>query len=171
MRGFEELKRFLYCCGLLEDYVHNAYRSLASRLDDGLIKILLNYIADDSKKHSNILIQISKELGATDIDLKECGKIIGSIALQIIEDAEKISSERGKVTSKNLTLIFDELVNLEKYFGEEYFTYIQLKLSLDLAEYKTVDLGFIKEVLEYIIEDERRHERILRHIKDQISNL
>lgn len=171
LREFEEFKRFLFCCGLLEDRVHNAYRSLASRLDDGLIKILLNYIAEDSKKHSNILIEISKELGATGIDLRECEEAVGSIAIRIIENAEKISAEKDKIRFEKFASMLDDLVDLERYFGEEYLIHIQLKLFLSLAEYKKVDLDFIKEVLEYIIEDERRHEKILNHIKDLASNL
>lgn len=161
----EELMKFLYCCGLVEGCISRAYRSLASRLEDGLIKVMLEYIADDSMKHSNILIGISKYFGISEVSLNECEKMIGSTAIRIIEDAEKTVAETDKISLKKLASEFDKLVDLEKYFGEEYFTIIQLKSFTVFSEHEKLNLGFLKEVLEYIVEDERRHEKILELIK------
>ncbi len=161
----KDLMKFLFCCGLVEDYVSRAYRSLASRLDDGLVKVMLDYIADDSMKHSKILIGISKYFGVSEISLNECEKMIGSTATDIIKDAERASAETDKISLKKLISEFDKLIDLEKYFGEEYFMMIQLKSFTVLLEYEKLDVGFIKEILEYISEDERRHVKILEFIK------
>jgi len=169
--GFEVLKdrgemiKFLFCCGLIEERVSNAYRSLASRVDDVVAKILLEYIADDSLKHSKILLGVSNHLGVRDVDLEECRKIVGSTAIHIMEDAEKVIAGENKVSIEKIISEFDNLIDLERYFGEEYFNMIQLKLLISLLESEKIELGLLKEVLEYIIEDERRHEKILQAIK------
>jgi rubrerythrin len=160
-----ELVRFLFCCGLVEEKVSNAYRSLASRLDDVVAKILLEYIADDSLKHSKILLGVSNHLGVRDVDLEECRKIVGLTSIRIIEDAEKVIAGENKVSMKEIAFEFDNLIDLERYFGEEYFSILQLKLLEALLEFEEVELGLLKEVLEYIIEDEKRHEKILQAIK------
>jgi len=169
--GFEGLKdrgelvRFLFCCGLVEGRISDAYRSLASRLNDDVVKTLLEYIADDSLKHSKILLGVSNYLGVRDVDLEECGRIVGSTTTHMIEDAEKVIAGVGKVSVEELQSTFDNLVDLERYFGEEYFSMIQLKLFEALLEFEKIEIGLLREILEYIVEDERRHERILNAIK------
>lgn len=169
LRGREELLKFLFCCGLVEERISNAYKSLASRIDDVYVKLLLEYISDDSLKHSRILIGVSRYLGVENVDLEECGRIVGSVALRIIEDAERTASKTDRITVDKLLSEFDDLVDLEKYFGEEYLNMIQLKLLEATIEQEKIEVGFLKEILEYITEDERRHEKILKTIKSYPS--
>lgn len=169
--GFEGLKdrgelvRFFFCCGLVEGRISEAYRSLASRLDDDVVKFLLEYVADDSLKHSKVLLGVSSYLGVRDVDLEECGRVVGSTAVRMIEDAEKVIAGVGKFSVEELKSTFENLVDLERYFGEEYFSMIQLKLLEALLELEKIEVGLLKEILEYIVQDERRHERILQAIK------
>ncbi len=169
LKGREELLKFLFCCGLVEERISNAYKSLASRIDDEYVKLLLEYVSDDSLKHSRILKSVSRYLGVEEVDLDECSRIVGSVILCIIEDAERIASRTDIITVDKLTSEFDDLVNLEKFFGEEYFNMIQLKLLEAIIEQEKIEVGFLKEILEYIIEDERRHEKILKAIKSYSS--
>ncbi len=164
-----ELLKFLFCCGLVEERISSAYKSLASRIDDESVKLLLEYISDDSLKHSRILTGIARHFGVEHVDLDECSRIVGSVALHIIEDAERIASGTDRITVDKLSSKFDDLVDLEKYFGEEYFNMIQLKLLEVIIEQEKIEVGFLKEILEYITEDERRHEKILKTIKSYSS--
>lgn len=168
-RGRQDLLKFLYCCGLLEEYISNAYKSVASRVDDEFVRVFLEYISNDSLKHSRILIGISKFFGVKDIELLECEKIVGSIAMKAIEDAKRTAAEVGTVPLEKLAQEFDKLINLEKYFGEEYIMIIHLKLIKSLLEHEKIEFEFLREVIEYIIKDEERHEKILRIVKSYIS--
>lgn len=165
MRGRKDLVKILFCCGLIEERISQAYESIASKLDDEVARVLLEYIAEDSLKHSKILQGVSKYLGVDEVDIKECGELLGITAIRIIEDCAKTMRRVEKISLKELNSEFDDLVDLEKYFGEEYFNLIQIKLQGILLEHESIKVGFLKDILEYIVEDERRHEKILKAIK------
>ncbi|MEM2017488.1 MAG: hypothetical protein QXF28_00790 [Nitrososphaerota archaeon] len=161
----KDLVKILFCCGLIEEKISQAYESIASRIDDEVVRVLLEYIAEDSLKHSKILQGVSKYLGVDEVDIEECGELLGITAIRIIEDSKKSMMGIEKISLKELASEFDDLVNLEKYFGEEYFNLIQIKLLGTLIEHEGIEIGFLKDILEYIVEDERRHEKILNAIK------
>jgi flavoprotein len=68
---------------------------------------LLEYIADDSLKHSKILLGVSNHLGVRDVDLEECRKIVGLTSIRIIEDAEKVIAGENKVSMKEIAFEFE----------------------------------------------------------------
>ncbi|MEM1518296.1 MAG: hypothetical protein QW789_04145 [Nitrososphaerota archaeon] len=165
----QDLLKFLYCCGVLEEHVSNAYKSVASRVNDELVRVFLDYISNDSLKHSRILMGISKFFGVKDVELVECEKIVGAIAVRAIEDAKRTAADVSIVSLEELAQEFDKLINLEKYFGEEYLMIIHLNLIKALLEHEKIEFKFLREIIEYIIRDEERHENILRIIKSYIS--
>lgn len=165
LRDRKDLVKYLFCCGLIEEKISHAYRSVASRLDDEVARVLLEYIADDSLKHSKILLGVSRCLGVDEVDMRVCEELLGMTTIRIIEDSEKTVLKEERLSLSKLASEFDELVDLEKYFGEEYFNLIQVKLFQVLLEHEGIDVGFLKDILDYIVEDEKRHEKILKNIK------
>lgn len=74
----------------------------------------------------------------------------------------------GVVTFKLASLI-DKMINFESFVGEEYLTVLQLKTLELVAKESEIDLTGAKKILEWIIEDEERHEIIMARIKTIIQ--
>lgn len=155
------LAKLLYCFGEMERYISQAYRSLASRVDDGLVKIVLEYIADDSMKHSNFLLNAARSIGDPGDCVAELREIVGPLATLIIEDAKKIVAETGKIPAEKIVKELERLADLEKFFGEEYFMAMMGNVILAYEDVEGMNLGTVRTILEYLVEDEKRHENLL----------
>ena len=61
------------------------------------------------------------------------------------------------------------LMKLESFAAEEYLTVMHVKLIELMADEARVDLENFRTLLEWIIEDEKRHEQILRMVENALA--
>jgi len=166
----ETIAKFLYCSSVLEEKVANAYRSLAERVEDQLVKSLLLYVSTDSLKHSTILRAIGegliKNLG---VEVEDCENILGEIWRKLVMLAGEETLKEEKVESAELVSLADKIAEFESFVGEEYLTTLHLKVVSLMADELKVDLGDLKDILGWIAEDEERHEKIVTMIGNIIS--
>ncbi len=165
----KNLARFVYCSGLLEEKVAKVYGNLATSVDDGLIKCLFKYIALDSNKHAEFFKSLSEWLTASvGSSFEECGKVWGKKWSDVMSDAERLLS-KSKISSEETSLLIDSLERLEGAVAEEYLNVMHIRLIEIMAEEQKIDLKYCKEMLEWIIEDENKHERILKEVKNLLQ--
>ncbi|MGQ9759087.1 MAG: hypothetical protein ACUVQ5_00725, partial [Candidatus Methanomethylicaceae archaeon] len=169
--GKRELANLLYCSSLLEGEVAKAYRHIAKRVADEEVKYLLNYIAIDSSKHAKVLKAISKRFDVkAKVNFNGCAEIWGELWKELMVNAKNQLLDKNRVGHKELASLIDSLGKLEGDVGEEYLTILHTEMVKLIAQEKGIDLKHYKTILEWIIEDEKRHEQTLKIIKNLINN-
>ena len=157
-KDVKTVAKFLYCSSVLEEKVADAYRSLAERVEDPLVKSLLLYVSTDSLKHSIILRAVSEGFGKDlKMSVKDCESMMGEIWRKLTLLAEEEISKRGRAESVELASLADRMAKFESFVGEEYLTTLHLKIVSLIADELKINLGDLKSILEWIIEDEKRH--------------
>lgn len=169
MVSIEGLERFLYCSSLLERKVAMAYDHISKQIDEKIIKGLLTFIAQDSFKHSDLFRSIAESLTSTleEVDSKGCIEAWGESWMVAIRSAEDIL-KKDKITFADLKSLMDNLERIESFTAEEYITIIHARL-IELILDKDRRLENVKTILEWIVEDEQRHLKILETIKNLIA--
>jgi rubrerythrin len=165
----EYIANYLHCSGILEEKVADAYASFADRTKNPTIKTLLLFIALDSQKHSRILKTLSQGITKTEPTTEKCQEILGKAWKTSIIQAQQETLKKQKITSKELASLIDKMVNFESFVGEEYLTTLHLKTLELIAKDKEIDSISLKKILEWIVEDEERHEIIMARIKILIT--
>ena len=79
---------------------------------------------------------------------------------------KKTTFEKNKISHSELTSIINGLEKLEGYVGEEYLTILHAKMVESIAQEQGINLKHYKTILEWIVEDEKRHEQTLNIIKN-----
>lgn len=164
----EDLAKYFCCSTILEEEVANAYQIISSKVLDTEISYLLEYIAKDSFKHAVAFKALSAQITEREYDVEECTKLWGKLWKNIVEDTKTYTSKK-EITLIELSSIIKDLESCEKYVGEEFLTILYTKVIQLLAEDEGVDLNGYKSILEWIIEDEKRHSQILEIIKQKID--
>lgn len=104
-----------------------------------------------------------------DVKIEDCEEIWGkgwkSWVLTSIEEL----SRKEKVTTEELALLIDGMGELENYFAEGYLTITNIEIVRLLAKQGSLDLGNFNAILEWTIQDEKRHQAILTTIKELIT--
>ena len=165
------IAKFLYCLSVLEEKVAYAYKSLAERVEDPLLSSLLLYNSTDGMKHFIILKAIDEELVrnlGVKAEVKDCENTLGEIWRKLIMLAEEETAKKEKVGNSELVSLANKMIAFESFFGEEYLTNLHLKIVSLMADELKVDLGDLKGILDWIVEDEERHEKIIAIIKDTV---
>lgn len=166
----ETIAKFLYCSSVLEENVAHAYRSLAERVEDPLVKSLVLYVSTDSLKHSIILRAIGESLTKnSEVAVEDCGNILGEIWRKLTMLAKEERLKKEKVEGAELISLADKMAEFESFAGEEHLIGLHLKVVSLMADKSRVDLGDLKNILEWIVEDEKRHEKIVTMIKNIVS--
>jgi len=164
METKEWIAKALYCSSVIEDEVADAYDTLSGKADRQIVKTLLKYISLDSRKHAAVLRGLAESLLAEPPTEGECDKYIGKAGKLVKETARKVE----EVGMEDLPKLIEEMVTLENFIGEEYLIVFHLKSLKFLAEKEGVDLGDISTVLDWIIEDEKRHEILVKNIGQMV---
>jgi hypothetical protein len=164
-----DLGKFLYCSSLLEERIANAYEHIAELVGDRLIRGLLGFIACDSFKHAECFRMVGEWLsGIVEVYFEDCGEVWGETWKTLMTDAEKFLN-RSAISSMELVSLIKGLMKLESFVAEEYLTVMHVKLVELMADEAKLDLENFRTLLEWIIEDEKRHEQILRMIEKVLA--
>lgn len=160
----KDLAKFLQCCSLFEERVAKSYERMAELVEDKQINCLLIFIARDSFKHADCLKRIGELLyDEVKVSLRECEDVLGKIWSTVTREMEEILKKK-EMKSEDLLSVINGLERIEGLAAEEYLTVLQIRLfELTIDELK-IDTGYLKSIFEWIIEDEKRHESILRMI-------
>lgn len=164
-----EVGKFLYCSSLLEEEVAKTYRHLAENIRDKVISSFLKYISDDSYKHAGILMILSEHLtGCNKPSFEECGKVLGNSWKNLMEKAKTIQGE-FEIDNRKLAELINGLSRFEGVVAEEYLTVLSLKTIELIAKESGFNIELYKMIFEWIVEDEKRHERILELLGNLIT--
>jgi hypothetical protein len=131
---------------------------------------LLLYISTDSLKHSIILRAIGEELVENlGVKVEDCENILGEVWRKLTMLAMEEIIKEEKVENEELISLANKMANFESFVGEEYLTTLHLKVSSLMADELEVDLGDLKDILKWIVEDEERHEKIITVLRNIVS--
>jgi len=165
----KDLDKFLYCSSLLEERIANAYGHIAELVDDRLIGGLLGFIARDSFKHAECFRMVGEWLyGSVEVCFEECEEVWGENWKTLMAEAEKFL-DKSEISHGELASLIKGLMKLEGFAAEEYLTVMHVKLIGLMADEAKIDLENFRVLLEWIIEDEKRHEQILRIIENALA--
>jgi len=162
-----DIAQFLFCSSILEEQVYKAYESLADRVTNIQISKLLRSIAADSKKHSLLLEVLSESVEKVNPSEIDCGKMMGDAWSKL----EKLAKAEAYSTTEKLNLfeLVDNMSTLESYLGEEYLSATQLILTVLSLKESGLEQDQIKSIIEWIIEDEERHVKIIQAISTTVT--
>jgi len=165
----KDVARFLLCSSILEEKVANAYNHLSYRTENPQIRTLLNYIYLDTAKQATILRNMSESIVKLDMNIEDCENVWGKIWRNLFTDSVEELSKKEKMTDKELLSLIDGMKNLQGFIGESYLTILHVKTLKLIAEQRNISLGNFNTILEWIVEDEKRHEATLIMIKNLIT--
>jgi hypothetical protein len=161
-----DLAKFLQCFSILEGKVVDAYWNLACRVENPAMKTLLQYIMIDTSKHAEVLKAISVAIAGFEIKTEDCERMCGETWQTLVANSAKELAENDRITDIELVSRIDAMKNLESYFAEEYLAILNAETTNFLAQQNHVKLSSYSSILEWIVEDERRHEQVLNIIKN-----
>ena len=162
----DELLKLIYCCGVLEERVAEAYKHMAERAGDSILKAVLGYIADDSWKHADALKSMAAALGAGAMDLEECRRVAGELWATTMRGVDRELAQTSRLTREELASMIESLADLESAVMEEYLMMLQAEAIKMLLEARP-EANCLKMIIEWIAEDEKRHARILEALKSR----
>jgi len=165
----KDLGKFLYCSSLLEERVAKAYEHIAELVEDRLVGGLLGFIARDSFKHAEFFKMVCEWVsGNIAFHFSDCEKVWGDAWKTLVMEAEKFL-DKNRIDSKELASLINGLMKLESFVAEEYLTTLHVKLVELMADEAKINLSHFKNMFEWIIEDEKRHEQILKIIENMLT--
>jgi rubrerythrin len=164
----EDLAKYLYCSAIFEEEVAKAYQKVSEKVSEREVAYLLEYIAKDSFKHAAAFKALAARL-THQTDRCDCGEMLGEAWVKTVEEAKRYAAREDEVTLSELKGILQEFESYEGYAGEEYLTILYTEVVRLLTNEYNFDLEDYKTVLEWIIEDEKRHIQILAIIKSRIA--
>lgn len=169
LKDAEDVARYLYCSSIVEGRVANVYKHLSDRVEDQQVKSLLQYILYDTTKHSAILRSMGDNIAKLEVRIEDCEEIWGKGWKNWVLTSMEELSKKEKVRTEELASLIDGMRNLENFFAEGYLTITNIEIVRLLAKQRNLDLGNFNTILEWIIQDEKRHQATIIMIKELIS--
>jgi len=163
----KDIAKALYCSSLMEKKVARAYESLSEKVNDHVVKNFLLFISTDSIKHSILLNALGESVMKIDITEEICKAQMGEAWSNIMRTTEE--EMRSEDIKEDLSSLIQKMDSLESFVGEEHFTALHLKLTSLMAEETGIEFNQIKTMIEWIIVDEDRHEKILQMICKRVQ--
>ncbi|MCS7098644.1 MAG: hypothetical protein NZ922_06670 [Candidatus Methanomethyliaceae archaeon] len=160
-----ELGKFLYCSFILEEKVAKAYEHLSKIFKDEPISSLFNFIAYDSFKHAICFKIMSNNLG---VDICNCEEFMGKAWKDVISHAERFL-EKSEISKEEILSIINNLEKLENFASEEYLMLISARLIDQVSDDSIIDQENYKCFIEWVMEDENKHKKILMMIKELLK--
>jgi hypothetical protein len=149
----KDIAKLLFCSSMLEEKVAKAYQSLADRVTN--VQNMLRVLCDSIEK-----------VDATEL---KCQDIMGEAWSNI----ERLAREEvySIPVKDDLATLIKDMTTLESYIGEEYLSSTQVFLTVLAAEQSDIDISQIKNMLDWIVQDEERHLKIIQTISTMISKI
>jgi rubrerythrin len=169
LKDLKDIAKYLHCSSIVEGRVANAYKHLSDRVKDQQVKSLLQYILHDTTKHSAILRNMGDNIAKLEVRIEDCEEIWGKGWKSWITNSMEELSKKEEVKTEELASLIDGMKNLENYFAEGYLTIANIEVLKLLAKQRNLDLGNFNTILEWIIQDEKRHQTTIMMIKELIS--
>ncbi len=141
-----------------EELIAKVYFKAAEKVTDPVIKGIFLFIAYDSEKHAQVFKELAEEYGVADFNSEECSMYSGAaygMRGLLMETLEKIENAK---TMDEVIDIVEHLESIESMLTELDRAVI-LKGLRDECKKKLYE-----KILEYVEEDEHRHEDIIRGI-------
>jgi len=154
MVGLEETIR---CAALLEKLVSEFYRELSRRAPSAEARAKLLYIARDSEKHAQLLLEFSE--AKEPADYSSCTASFGYFFERVARFDQVIKKEY--ISEDDLRALVSDMQRLENSVGEELFARMVYTM---LAKSEFPRRGELKAILELLAEDEERHEKLVRSL-------
>ena len=156
----------LYCLSRLERITARVYRKIAGRSKDLYAKLVLDFIGNDSGKHSIILREMAeafkeKEKGSMRI---MCSALLGSFyrdTCRMLRDVERVVESKESIDRDTMLDILEKLTGFEGMVGEEYLAGLVTRL---LASSGSSLEEPVRKMLGLIGEDEDRHQELLEEL-------
>lgn len=167
--GRKDIAKALYCSSLMEKKVARAYESLSEKVGDFVVKKLLLSISTDSIKHSMLLNALGEIVMKLDVNEELCKAQMGEAWNSIEEMAEE--ETRREDINGDITSLISKMTSLESFMGEEHFTALHLQLINLMGEEAGIEFDQIKTMIEWIIVDEDRHEKIVQMIYRRVRRM
>ncbi|MCS7140013.1 MAG: hypothetical protein RMI99_04250 [Nitrososphaerota archaeon] len=171
MVSMNELGKLFLCSSLLEEKVAKAYEHMSQLFDNKLIKCLLEFIARDSYKHARCFELMAKAFSQeVHVNPEDCVKVWGKTWLAAIKSADRIL-KKHEIGLSDIDSLLDELREIEGFTAEEFLTVLHVKTIDLMASEGEVHLDHFKVILNWIAEDEKRHEKIIEIVKSMILRI
>ncbi|MEM2214482.1 MAG: hypothetical protein QXD66_06565 [Candidatus Nezhaarchaeales archaeon] len=171
METKSHLKIFLLCSSLLEERVARAYEHVARLIDNDIVKCLFEFIAHDSFKHARCFELMARALSQeTSAYPEDCVKVWGESWLAVVEDAERML-KKHEISLADLSSLVDSLHAIEGFVAEEYLSTLHAKLVDAMLSKGGMDVERFRVMLNWIVEDEDRHRKVLEMVKEMLSKL
>ena len=77
--------------------------------------------------------------------------------------------KKKRIKDKEMASLIDNMIRLEDFVGEEYLTTINLGTLQLIVEHAKMDQESLEKVVQWIIEDEKRHATIMKRIRVLIT--
>ena len=164
----DDLAKYLYCSAIFEEEVAKAYQNVSEKVSEKEIAYLLEYIAKDSFKHAAAFKALNTHL-THQIDCGDCVKIMGEAWMKTVKEAKRYAVREDEVTLSELKRILQEFESYEGYASEEYLTILYTEVVKLLTNKYHIGLQNYKTVLEWVIEDEKRHIQLITFMKSRIA--
>jgi len=163
----KEISGLLYCTSLLESKTASMYERLAARTPLSLIRSLLMQMAHDSRKHADIFKGIFEEFKPEDKPTQDCERRLSQIWSVPDSFSKKI---QNALSESDLLEIVQKLVPFETRMGEEYYVFVQAQtltfMAKQIEQEYDVNIESVKGILESVINDEGKHQEMLKQIAD-----
>ena len=141
-----------------EELIAKVYFRAAEKVTDPVIKGIFLFIAFDSEKHAQVFKELAEEYGVEDFNSEECSMYSGAaygMRGLLMETLEKIEKARN----------MDEVIGIVEHLESIESMLTELDRAVILKglddECKRKLYG---RILEYVEEDEHRHEDMIRGI-------
>jgi len=166
-REKKNLVEFINCLSVVESQASLLYKNISAKVDNPLVRALLDEVELDSQKHSALLKGVSESIAPPKADLKECAK--HDVVLQKILELQKETAKMRRITLEDLLSLNEKLQLMESQMGEEYYVLVQMKtltfMMKQINQDYSIDLTSAKRIFTTIISDEERHTEVLETIK------
>ena len=161
---------FLMCLSGLEISNNQMFRFLSEKIVLNSIKPQLNRIAEDNLKHSQILEDISKQIGNSKVKTKECKIKLSVICKNVTNLLKKVKGKK-EITIEELA---EYLEVLESSGGASQYLLVQaetfLYMTKEISKAYGMDSEKFNDYLKEIINDIEEHMLLLEEIKSIIEN-
>ncbi|MFZ7137197.1 MAG: hypothetical protein ACOWW1_02080 [archaeon] len=161
MIGITFVERQMVSLGLMERELFELYTKLSSKAEDLPAKTLFAYMANDSLKHSTVLVKILEEAGGSKLKEQDCDETI-RYQIDLVKSLSSDISRTKTIVREELLSIIDTLANFETLLFDEYAKAFRVDTTQLTEENDDPDKNEQElSVFTLIVKDEDLHKQIL----------